>query len=93
MTNPKRRIGYKDINELKNHSWFNDIDWIKLERKEIKSPFHFIKFSDNYSYCSHHKFSNNSIKRYRKASKTILYKEMIKNFDYSNFSILKLNYS
>ena len=35
----KKRIGYKNINELKNHLWFRGFDWIKLERKQMLSPF------------------------------------------------------
>ena len=38
-----KRIGYKNINELKNHSWFKGFDWKKLEKKQIISPFHFLK--------------------------------------------------
>lgn len=33
ISEPKKRIGYKDINELKNHSWFYGFDWNNLEKK------------------------------------------------------------
>lgn len=26
-TDPKKRLGYKDINDIKNHPWLFDIDW------------------------------------------------------------------
>ena len=39
ISDPKMRIGFKDINELKNHSWFFGYDWNKLEKKELNSPF------------------------------------------------------
>ena len=47
LTNPKKRIGYKDINELKNHFWFDGIDWKKLEEKKLESPFRFEYISNN----------------------------------------------
>ena len=34
ISDPKKRIGFKDINELKSHSWFFGFDWNKLEKKE-----------------------------------------------------------
>ena len=30
ITDPQKRIGFKDINELKNHSWFFGYDWNNL---------------------------------------------------------------
>ena len=92
LTNPKQRIGYEDINEMKNHFWFNDIDWNNLEKKQIKSPFHFEKNSNNSSKCSEFKLSKKLIQTYRKTSKTTIFKELINNFDYTNKSILRFNY-
>ena len=37
--NPKRRLGHNGVHEVRDHPWFDDIDWKKLLRKEIKSPF------------------------------------------------------
>lgn len=37
--NPRKRLGHRGKKEVINHPWFNDIDWKKLYRKEIKSPF------------------------------------------------------
>ncbi len=34
-----KRIGAKDNNEIKNHTWFSDIDWNKLQEKQIKPDF------------------------------------------------------
>ena len=34
-TDIKKRIGYNNINELKNHSWFNGFNWQKLEKRQI----------------------------------------------------------
>jgi serine/threonine protein kinase len=39
--NPTKRIGSteEDADELKRHPWFKNIDWEKLNRKEITPPF------------------------------------------------------
>jgi len=36
---PAQRLGTKGGAEVKQHPWFSDIDWAKLERKEIEPPF------------------------------------------------------
>ncbi|KAL0586577.1 hypothetical protein ABG067_003751 [Albugo candida] len=37
--NPKERLGANGCSEVKNHPFFEDIDWEKLLRKEIQPPF------------------------------------------------------
>jgi serine/threonine protein kinase len=38
--NPKHRLGaINDAEELKQHAFFNDIDWVALSRKQITPPF------------------------------------------------------
>eukprot|EP01132_Coremiostelium_polycephalum_P005912 gene5912-7361_t len=34
-----KRLGSKGGNEVKNHPWFKNIDWDKLDRKELEAPF------------------------------------------------------
>lgn len=36
---PKKRIGAKGVEEIKEHSFFTGINWTKLEKKEVKPPF------------------------------------------------------
>lgn len=36
---PNFRLGYKGIQEIKNHVWFNDIDQDSLSNFELKAPF------------------------------------------------------
>lgn len=83
----KRRIGFKSINELKNHSWFKGFNWEKLEKKKIKSPLKFTKSKFNH-YLNE---KNNNINIYEK----INYQYTTKNYDYINeeiiFKILNLN--
>eukprot|EP00475_Leptophrys_vorax_P007158 TRINITY_DN14533_c0_g1_i1.p1 TRINITY_DN14533_c0_g1~~TRINITY_DN14533_c0_g1_i1.p1 ORF type:complete len:850 (+),score=206.48 TRINITY_DN14533_c0_g1_i1:191-2740(+) len=37
--NPVRRLGARGANEIKSHPFFNNIDWDKLEHREVKPPF------------------------------------------------------
>ena len=37
-TNVEERLG-KNVKEIKNHKFFEDIDWVKLEKKQITPPF------------------------------------------------------
>ena len=37
--NPKKRLGYKSADEVKNHPFFKDIDFNKVLNKEYKPPF------------------------------------------------------
>ena len=39
----KKRIGFKNINELTEHQWFKGFNWSNLEKRRIISPFKFIK--------------------------------------------------
>ena len=41
ITDYQKRIGFRSINELKNHSWFKGFNWSNFEIKKIKSPFKF----------------------------------------------------
>lgn len=36
--NPAKRMGRGGLSELKKHPWFADIDWKKMEKKEIPPP-------------------------------------------------------
>ena len=39
VNNPKKRLGYKSADEVKNHPFFKDIDFDKVLNKEYKPPF------------------------------------------------------
>ncbi len=39
LLNPSERLGAKNINELKNHSFFQNFDWSAYAQKQIVSPF------------------------------------------------------
>jgi len=36
---PSKRLGYKSSKEIMNHPWFDDMDWKKLLRKQLKPPY------------------------------------------------------
>ena len=89
ISDPKKRIGFNDINELKNHSWFKGFDWNKLEKKQIASPFNLIENEFDQSLCIKVDIiSDEYLIRYKSNSKKILYKLLIKRFDYVNTIIL-----
>ena len=88
ISEPKKRIGYKDINELKNHSWFYGYDWNNLEKKKLPSPFILIKNEIDQALCIKMIISDQYLIRYKSKSKLILYKLLINQFDYTNTNIL-----
>lgn len=89
ISDPKKRIGFKDINELKNHSWFLGFDWNKLEKKELNSPFKLIKNELSQKKCTKIKVCDKYLIRYLSLSKKKLFKILIKKFDYVNNMVLK----
>ena len=54
ISDNSERIGFKNIKELKQHSWFEGFDWKNFENKRIISPFKF--FSKKKVFCR--KFNN-----------------------------------
>ena len=89
ISDPKKRIGFNDINELKNHSWFKGFDWEKLEKKQIDSPFNLIENEFDQSLCIKVDIiSDEYLMRYKSNSKKTLYKVLINQFDYINTIII-----
>ena len=39
LRNPEKRLGWKGIDEVKNHPWLADVDWRSIKDKTAKSPF------------------------------------------------------
>ena len=90
-SNYKERIGFKDINELKNHSWFKGFDWIKLNQKKIKSPFRFIKNEIEQSRCTRLALNSEELSGFKIYSKKDVYNNLIGNFNFSNNDIIRKN--
>ena len=89
LSDYKRRIGFKNINELTNHHWFKDFNWTQLKMREMISPFNFIKNEYNESLCRKFNIPIQYIIRYKNQQKTNIYKVLIKNFDFVNTFITK----
>lgn len=86
-TDIKKRIGYFDINELKNHPWFSTFNWEKLKRRQINSPFEFIP-NNNQKECFKIKDSLNHVIRFKKHSKEIFYKRLMEKFTFINAKVI-----
>ena len=84
ITDYKKRIGFKNINELKNHNWFNGFDWQNFKTKSLKSPLKFMKKKFNKIICKKFIFKENIHQIYN-AKK--IYK-LFKNYDYVNKIII-----
>lgn len=39
LRDPQQRLGALGIHELKEHEWLRQVDWTRLENKELKSPY------------------------------------------------------
>lgn len=89
ISNYKKRLGFKDIKELKNHHWFKEINWVEFKKKKIKSPFKFIKNKFNQSKCTKIKITEENVLGFKKYSKSSIYKEAIENFYFCNNDIIK----
>ena len=93
ISEPKKRIGFRNINELKKHSWFTGFNWNKLEKKKINSPFKLIENQIDQTLCIKISISDKNLIRYKSNSKKNIYKSLIKQFDYINIIILNnINY-
>lgn len=84
ITNYSKRIGFNNIYELKNHSWFNGFNWENLSNRKIKSPLNFRKNIFNQSICSKFDFSKNNKLDYKKIIENPIYKNLFINYDYTN---------
>ena len=85
----KKRIGFKKIQELTNHQWFEEFNWTKLEKRVIISPFEFITNEFNESLCTKFIIPFKYIIKYKIKKNTNIYKTLIKNFDFINIFIIK----
>lgn len=46
LRKPFKRLGFRGIEEIKQHPWLNNIYWKELANKKLKSPF-IAPLSDN----------------------------------------------
>ena len=65
---PKNRLGKNNINEVINHSWFDDFDWDNCSSKKLKARY-LPKYGDNFdrNYCLQgNKIGTETMERYGK---------------------------
>lgn len=66
--NPKDRIGANNSSEIKNHPWFEKVNWNALLSKSIKAPFVPIltsetdtsNFDEDFTSCSVESYTENN---------------------------------
>lgn len=75
----KKRIGFKNINELKTHFWFKDFDWQNFEKQKINSPLEFIK--RNQLYCDNFNLS--------KKKNIFIFNKIVRKYNYVNKGIIR----
>ena len=80
----KKRIGFKSINELKDHLFFKDFNWKDLEKKKIKSPLYFKTKKNKKLFCVKFKYSKMNEILYKRNIKNKYYIKLLKRFDYVN---------
>lgn len=88
----KKRIGFKNINELMNHHWFHEFDWKNLEGKKIISPFKFVTNEINKVICTSFEKTNFFVEGYKYVLTTPEYKKLIQNFEFSNIYLFNKSY-
>ena len=81
IKNPKQRLGYNGIKELKNHCWFRGFNFKDLYHFKIKSPFDINCIKDEIQIKQ---IDKETYKRYNKIIKSNEYKTAFKNFLYFN---------
>ena len=58
---PEKRLGYKNINEIKNHPWFKKVDWVSLYNKKTVAPFIPPQNTNNFDPKFNDKYEENKI--------------------------------
>ena len=82
---PSKRLGYKNISEIKEHPWMEDIDWDLLAKKELKAPFLPYTEKENFDkeYCEgEEKIGNETLERYEEYTKSEGFEELFFNYTY-----------
>ena len=87
--NQRERLGYKSIDEIKNHKWLQDVDWHSIENKMVESdniPFTPV-VGDNFDYDYVNQKDNYNLDNYDEYLKQINQSELFKNFYFNYYSV------
>ena len=90
---PFKRLGFHGINEIKNHSWFDDFNWDDLYNKNIIAPF-IPENVDNYDrrfFNEIEKIGVDTRERYNKILSNTDLNEVFSDFYYFDVDIARNN--
>ena len=93
MRKPEQRLGYRGINELKEHPWLKYYPWLLIKDKSLPSPF-VPENKDNFDkrYCENVEHIGEETKsRYEEILLDINYTNYFKNFYYNEEEDKKRN--
>ena len=82
---PSKRLGYKNIEEMKEHPWMADIDWDLLAQKKLKSPFlpYINKENFDKEYCEgDEKIGDQTLERYEEYTQSECFEGLFENYTY-----------
>ena len=81
---PKNRLGFNGINEIKRDEWFSTINFKELYKKKLKSPYKlFTEENFDKNYCTYEeKESLITIERYKEIMNSNIYEKMFINYTY-----------
>ena len=98
--NQTERLGYKNIEEIKNHKWLRNIDWDLIENKRVDyENIPFVPFlGDNFDLDFVNKKENINLNHYNEYLKKLNQSEIFKNFYFNYYTLYispnkKNNYS
>ena len=86
---PNTRLGYKNIDEIKNHPWMKDINWELLSKKQVKCPFlpYIDKENFDKEYCEgDEKIGDKTLERYEEYTQSECFEELFANYTYMDIS-------
>lgn len=75
IRNPANRLGASGFDDVRKHPWLKNVDWNKLLRKEIKSPYVPIVIVS--LFRPYNRIMSNSVTKYQKTQYLITQKRML----------------
>lgn len=88
ISDNRKRLGFNNIDELKNHLWFKGFDWQKLEQRKIKSPLEYMENQLKLRRCKKFKISLEKKDIYLKFLKNRDYKILYEKYNFVNSEIV-----
>ena len=90
----EKRLGYLNgVEELKNHIWFKNFDWVALFNKSLNAPF-VPKKEGNYDkiYCKgNEKITKGTLERYKNYMKKDYFENVFEGYTFINYELINNN--